>query len=98
MCALRDFEVVKKRWGRALLRRKCCCFVRKLAREVTYYWASSSEERKTWQFGRLLLFCWVLSRCFLVPLGVLLVMKTLEDEHYVDIKAYKFTVFEIWRF
>jgi len=24
-------------------------------------------------------------------------MKTLKDEHYVVIKAYKFTVFEIWR-
>jgi len=30
-------------------------------------------------------------------LEVLLVMKTLEDEQYVVIKAYKFTVFEIWR-
>jgi len=27
----------------------------------------------------------------------LLVMKTLEDEQYVVIKAYKFTIFEIWR-
>ena len=34
---------------------------------------------------------------FLAPLGVLLVMKTLEDEQYVVIKAYKLTVFEIWR-
>ena len=32
-----------------------------------------------------------------MPLGVLLVMKTLEDEQYIVIKAYKFTVFEIWR-
>ena len=32
-----------------------------------------------------------------MPLGVLLVLKTLEDEQYVVIKAYKFTVFEIWR-
>ena len=45
----------------------------------------------------MLLLSWVLSRCFLTPLGVLLVMKTLEDEQYVVIKAYKFTVFEIWR-
>ena len=29
--------------------------------------------------------------------GVLLVMKTLEDERYVVIKAYKCTVSEIWR-
>ena len=33
-------------------------------------------------------------RCFLAPLGVLLVMKTLEDEWYVVIKA-KLAVFEI---
>ena len=26
-----------------------------------------------------------------------MVMKTLEDEQYIVIKAYKFTVFEIWR-
>jgi len=32
--ALRDFEVVKKRWDRALLSEKRCCFVRKPAREV----------------------------------------------------------------
>jgi len=32
-----------------------------------------------------------------VPLGVLLVMKTLEDRWYVVINAYQFTVFEIWR-
>ena len=38
---------------------------------------------------------WVLSRCFLAPLGVMLVMKTLEGEQHVVIKAYKFTVFEI---
>ena len=30
-----------------------------------------------------------------MPLGVLLVMKTLEDEWYVVIKAYKLVVFEI---
>ena len=37
----------------------------------------------------------ILLRCFLAPLGVLLVMKTLEDEWYVVIKAYKLAVFEI---
>ena len=38
----------------------------------------------------------VLSQCFLVPLGVSLVMKTPEDEWYICIviKAYKLTVFE----
>ena len=34
-------------------------------------------------------------RCFLAPLGVLLVMKTLKDKWYVVIKAYKLAVFEI---
>ena len=37
----------------------------------------------------------VLLRCFLAPLGVLLVMKTLENEWYIVIKAYKLAVFEI---
>ena len=37
------------------------------------------------------------SRCFLVPLGVLFSMKTLDDEWYVVIQAYKLTVFEILR-
>ena len=32
-------------------------------------------------------------QCFLAPLGVLLVMKTLEVEWYIVIKAYKLTVF-----
>ena len=36
------------------------------------------------------------SQCFLVPLEVVLVIKTLEDEWYVVIKAYKFTVLEIF--
>ena len=39
----------------------------------------------------------VLSRRFFAMRGVLLVMKTLEDERYVVIKAYKCTVSEIWR-
>ena len=39
----------------------------------------------------------VLSRRVFVTRGVLLVMKTLEDERYVVIKAYKCTVSEIWR-
>jgi len=39
----------------------------------------------------------VLLQCFFTPLGVLLVTKTLEDEWNVDLKAYKFTVFEILR-
>ena len=55
------------------------------------------KKKKKNNLAVLLLFGWVLLRCFLAPLGVLLVMKTLEDEQYVVIKAYKFTVFEIWR-
>ena len=39
----------------------------------------------------------VLSRRVFAMRGVLLVMKTLEDERYVVIKAYKCTVSEIWR-
>ena len=39
----------------------------------------------------------VLSRRFFAARGVLLVMKTLEDERYVVIKVYKCTVSEIWR-
>ena len=40
----------------------------------------------------------VLSRLLVAATrGVLLVMKTLEDERYVVIKAYKCTVSEIWR-
>ena len=39
----------------------------------------------------------VLSQRFFATRGVLLVMKTLEDERYVVIKAYKCTVSEIWR-
>ena len=39
----------------------------------------------------------VLSRRFFAMRGVLLVMKTPEDERYVVIKAYKCTVSEIWR-
>ena len=39
----------------------------------------------------------VLSRRFFATRGVLLVMKTLEDERYVVIKAYKCAVSEIWR-
>ena len=39
----------------------------------------------------------VLSRRVFAMRGVLLVMKALEDERYVVIKAYKCTVSEIWR-
>ena len=64
----------------------------------TQHWASSSEERRkknTWPVLRV--FGLVPLLRFLVPLGVLLVMKTLEDEWYVVIRAYKLAVFEILR-
>jgi len=38
-----------------------------------------------------------LSQCFFVLLGMLSVMKTLKDERYIVIKAFKFTGFEILR-
>jgi len=72
----------------------------------TQYWARPSEERrKKKKKERRKKNIWpvlrvpglVLSRCFLVPLWVLLVIKTLEDEWYVVIKAYKLTFFEILR-
>jgi len=52
---------------------------------------SEEEERKVKHFGSLVTF-WLgtlLSRCFYVPLSVLFIMKTLEDEQYVVITAYK---------
>ena len=53
------------------------------------------EERKKNIWPVLRVLGLILLRCFLAPLGVLLVMKTLEDEWYVVIKAYKLAVFEV---
>jgi len=73
----REFKVVEKRWAGALLSLKCCCFVWKPSWKHDHtIWTSPSEEeeKKTfWPFG-------ILSQSFFAPLGVLLVMKTLEDE------------------
>jgi len=60
----------------------------------TQYWASPSEERRRKKkkekvLAALRVLGLVLSWCFLASLGVLLVMKTLEDEWYVVIKTYK---------
>ena len=68
-------------------------------------WASPSEEeeerkkerRKKNNLPVLRVPGAVLSGRFFATRGVLLVMKTLEDERYVVIKAYKCTVSEIWR-
>jgi len=54
------------------------------------------EERKKNIWPVLRVLGLVLLQCFLVPLGVLLVMKTLEDEWYVVIKDYKLSVFDIF--
>ena len=58
----------------------------------------SEEERKKNNLPVLRVPGVVLSRRVFAMRGVLLVMKTLEDErYYVVIKAYKCTVSEIWR-
>ena len=55
------------------------------------------EERKKNNLSVLRVPGVVLSRPVFATRGVFLVMKTLEDERYVVIKAYKCTVSEIWR-
>ena len=64
---------------------------------VMQIWTSPSEEEEKY-----ILAVWsrsgsVLSQCFLVPLGVFFVMKTLEDERQGVIVAYKLAVSEILR-
>ena len=86
---VRLFEVTKKKCGCALLCVKCYCFVRKpctVGSSRTIELArlkKKKEERKT-------------PSGFSTPLGVLLVMKTLEGGRYIVINTYMFTVFEIW--
>jgi len=55
------------------------------------------EERKKNILSFLRVPSLVLLQCFLAPLGVFLVTKTLKDEWYIVVEAYKLTVFEIWR-
>ena len=50
-------------------------------------WTSTFEEEESS----------ALSKCFFVLLGMLSVMKTLKNEGYIVIKAFKFTGFEIFR-
>jgi len=62
--------------------------------ELAHLKKKEEEERKKNIWAVLRVLGLVLLRCFLAPLGVLLVMKTLEDEWYVVIKAYNLAVFE----
>ena len=65
---------------------------------VKEFWTSQSEveERK----NNILAIWWLsssaLSWCFIAPLGMLFVMKTLKDEWYVVIKAYKLPLLRFW--
>jgi len=80
-----------------LLRTKCCCFVcvrGSCSIELAHLKKEERRKKNIWPVLRVLGL--VLLQCFLAPLGVLLVMKTLEDEWYVIIKAYKLAVFEIF--
>jgi len=47
--------------------------------ELAHLKKERKKKKKKNNLAVLLLFGWVLSQCFLAPLGVLLVMKTLED-------------------
>ena len=58
---------------------------------------SEEEERKEDNLPVMRVPALVLSRWFFAALGVLLDMKTLKDDWYVVIKAYKCTVSEIRR-
>ena len=60
--------------------------------------SEEEEERKKDNLPVLRVPALVLSRWFIAALGVLLDMKTLKDDWYVVIKAYKCTVSEIRRF
>jgi len=65
------------------------------------YWASPSEEEEEEETKKSHLAVWWLSdlmllRYFIAPLGILLVMKTLEDEWYIVTEACKF--YRFWDF
>ena len=55
------------------------------------------NKKKEEHFGCLATSGLVLLRHFFAPLGMLFLMKTLEDEWYIVIKAYNFTIYEILR-
>jgi len=58
----------------------CAKTIVKESRKFELACLKKKKKKKEKHFGRLATFWLVLSQCFLVPLGVLFVMKTLEDE------------------
>ena len=67
----------------SLLSDLCTCIVKEA---IVFQWVVRTPS---WDFKPM--------RCFLSPLGVLFVMKTLEDEQWVVITVYKLDVLEILR-
>jgi len=59
---------------------------------VTQFWTNLSEEEEEDKEENILM-----TFCFgtFMSLGVLFIIKTVKDEWYIVIEAYKFTVFEI---
>jgi len=81
---------VKKQWDHALL---LFC-ARTTGRELCDFelpGIPSEERKKKTDFGRLVTFWFGTFAMSFALLGVLLVMRTLKDELYVVIKAYKLT-------
>jgi len=89
---LLDFKAVKKQWAGALLSVECCCFVQRPC-----IWRASRNfelaclkmkmnERK--YFGHLVTFWFSIFRMSFSPLGVMLVMKILEDKWYLLLSYY----------
>ena len=86
---------MKKRWAGALLSVKCCCFVRKTS------WKCHSFEKKKKERKKNILVVWRLSGlvllwCLFTPLGMLFLMKALEDEWYIAVKAYSLPFLRVW--
>ena len=79
---------MKKVWAGALLSVKCCCLCKN-----NHAHSELAILNKKKHFGLRVTF-WFL--VVFAPLGMLFIMKTLEDEEYVVIK-YKFRIFEILR-
>ena len=94
-----DFKVVKKRSVGVLLSVNSAVLCEIHRERVTQFWTSPSEdeERKKNILAICRLSGLVLLQCFFASVGIFFIMKTLKDEPYVVIKAYKFTAFEILR-